>query len=106
LIAETGQERRARSIAAHAESNSRYRNLNEREIMLERQREGIAAAKVAGKYKGRKPTAMAKSGEVKELLAQGMTKQATADRLGIGVASVYRIYRELMEINENQSLAR
>jgi DNA invertase Pin-like site-specific DNA recombinase len=28
----------------------------ERAIMLERQREGIAAAKAAGKYKGRKPT--------------------------------------------------
>jgi DNA invertase Pin-like site-specific DNA recombinase len=29
----------------------------ERELMLERQREGIAKAKAAGKYKGRKPTA-------------------------------------------------
>lgn len=32
----------------------------EREIMLERQREGIAKAKAAGKYKGRAPTAKAK----------------------------------------------
>ena len=63
----------------------------EREIMLERQLEGIQAAKVAGKYKGRKATAMGKSGEVLELLAQGMTKQVVADRLKIGVASVYRI---------------
>jgi DNA invertase Pin-like site-specific DNA recombinase len=30
-----------------------------REIMLERQREGIAKAKSDGKYKGRKPTARA-----------------------------------------------
>ena len=29
----------------------------EREMMLERQREGIAKAKAAGKYKGREPTA-------------------------------------------------
>jgi DNA invertase Pin-like site-specific DNA recombinase len=29
----------------------------EREMMLERQREGIAKAKSAGKYKGRKPIA-------------------------------------------------
>ncbi|MFP3632530.1 recombinase family protein, partial [Burkholderia sp. SIMBA_045] len=29
----------------------------ERDIMLERQREGIAKAKAEGKYKGRKPTA-------------------------------------------------
>jgi DNA invertase Pin-like site-specific DNA recombinase len=28
----------------------------ERQMMLERQREGIAAAKAQGKYKGRKPT--------------------------------------------------
>ena len=33
----------------------------EREIMLERQREGIARAKAVGKYKGRKPTARQKS---------------------------------------------
>jgi hypothetical protein len=32
----------------------------EREMMLERQREGIAKAKADGKYKGRKPTARAR----------------------------------------------
>ena len=32
----------------------------ERELMLERQREGIAKAKAEGKYKGRKPTARAR----------------------------------------------
>ena len=36
----------------------------EREMMLERQREGIAKAKAEGKYKGRAKTAMAKAGEV------------------------------------------
>ncbi|WP_129125138.1 recombinase family protein [Geomonas oryzae] len=65
----------------------------ERELMLERQREGIRAAKAAGKYKGRKATARAKEGEVVALLSQGMTKQAVADRLGIGIASVYRIVK-------------
>jgi len=63
----------------------------EREMMLERQREGIAKAKGQGAYKGRKPTAKAKAQEVLELLQTGMTKQAIADQLGIGVASVYRI---------------
>ena len=43
----------------------------ERSIMLERQREGIAKAKAAGKYKGRKPTAMAKSDDVRALKSQG-----------------------------------
>ncbi|WP_242014423.1 recombinase family protein [Xylella fastidiosa] len=31
----------------------------EREMMLERQREGVARAKAAGKYKGRKPISAA-----------------------------------------------
>ena len=43
----------------------------EREIMLERQREGIAKAKADGKYKGRKPTQRAKKGEIKKFLEQG-----------------------------------
>jgi len=66
----------------------------ERELMLERQLEGIAQAKEAGVYKGRKPTAKAQSAKVLELLAQGKTKQATATELNIGVASVYRIAKE------------
>ena len=37
----------------------------ERELMLERQREGVAAAKAAGKYRGRAPTARAKAVEVR-----------------------------------------
>ncbi|MBJ6802806.1 recombinase family protein [Geomonas propionica] len=63
----------------------------EREMMLERQADGIAKAKQAGKYLGRKPTAKAKSAEVMALLGQGKTKEAVATELGIGVASVYRI---------------
>jgi DNA invertase Pin-like site-specific DNA recombinase len=63
----------------------------EREIMLERQREGIAKAKSAGLYKGRKPTAMAKAEDVRRLLDGGMPKARIARELGIGLASVYRI---------------
>jgi len=63
----------------------------EREIMLERQREGIAKAKAAGKYLGRKPTAQAKGDEVRELRAAGLSATAIAERLGIGRASVYRV---------------
>lgn len=63
----------------------------EREIMLERQREGIAKAKAAGKYKGRKPTARAKADQVKALAAQGVGATEIARRLEIGRASVYRI---------------
>jgi DNA invertase Pin-like site-specific DNA recombinase len=42
----------------------------ERELMLERQREGIARAKAEGKYKGRKPTARDKGHEVKRLRSE------------------------------------
>ena len=63
----------------------------EREMMLERQREGIAKAKAQGNYKGRAPTARAKSDEVKELVAQNVGATEIARKLGIGRASVYRI---------------
>jgi DNA invertase Pin-like site-specific DNA recombinase len=66
----------------------------EREIMLERQREGIAKAKREGKYLGRAPTARAKAADVRALDNEGLTRQAIADRLQIGVASVYRILQE------------
>lgn len=62
----------------------------ERSLMLERQRIGIRRAQEEGKYKGRAPTAMAKSAEVKALAAEGVAKTEIAKRLGIGRASVYR----------------
>ncbi|MEK0084201.1 recombinase family protein [Benzoatithermus flavus] len=63
----------------------------ERSLMLERQRVGIEKAKGEGKYKGRKPTARAKSAQVMDLKAQGVGPAEIARRLGIGRASVYRI---------------
>ena len=62
----------------------------ERELMLERQKVGIEKAKTAGKFKGRKATARAKSEKIQELLASGMKPSAVAAKLNIGVASVYR----------------
>lgn len=62
----------------------------EREMMLERQREGIAKAKLEGAYKGRKPTVRARSEEIKALAEQGMSMGAIATRLGIGKGSVHR----------------
>jgi DNA invertase Pin-like site-specific DNA recombinase len=62
----------------------------EREVMLERQREGIAKAKAAGAYKGRKPTARAKAAEVRQMVAEGVAPAEVARRLGIGRSSVYR----------------
>jgi DNA invertase Pin-like site-specific DNA recombinase len=63
----------------------------ERDMMLERQIEGIAAAKAAGKYVGRQPTARAKSADVVRLAARGITRDAIAKEVGVGIASVYRI---------------
>jgi len=63
----------------------------EREMMLERQREGIAKAKADGKYKGRKPTAQAKAADVMALQREGVGPSEIARRLNIGRASVYRI---------------
>ena len=63
----------------------------ERELMLERQREGIRRASEEGKYKGRAPTARRKADEVAELRAAGIGPSEIARRLSIGRASVYRI---------------
>ena len=63
----------------------------EREMMLERQREGIAKAKAENRYKGRKPTARAKADEIKELKSHGASMGTIATQLGIGKASVHRV---------------
>jgi len=63
----------------------------EREVMLERQREGIAKARLDGKFKGRKPTARAKAADVLRLAGEGRKREEIAEELEIGVASVYRI---------------
>ena len=60
----------------------------EREILLERQREGIAKAKAAGRYKGRPPSINV--AEIKRLSAE-MGPAAIAKRLGIARSSVYRL---------------
>jgi DNA invertase Pin-like site-specific DNA recombinase len=60
----------------------------EREIMLERQREGIAKAKSEGKYKGR-PTSIDPQEVVR--LRETMGPAAIAKHLGIARSSVYRM---------------
>jgi DNA invertase Pin-like site-specific DNA recombinase len=62
----------------------------ELEIMKERQREGIADAKAAGRYKGRKPTARAKAADAVKLFREGKRVSEVAKALRIGRASVYR----------------
>ena len=63
----------------------------EREIMLERQREGIAKAKAEGKYKGRKPTVAVQAEQIRAMRAAGEKPAHIARRLGVARSSVYRM---------------
>ena len=60
----------------------------ETNLRRERQQEGIAKAKAAGVYKGRKPTV--DRAQVAQLKAEGFGASEIAKRLKIGRASVYR----------------
>jgi DNA invertase Pin-like site-specific DNA recombinase len=62
----------------------------ERSIILERQREGIAIAKVEGKYKGRKPSLTAdRIQELRKRAAGGEKKTALAREFGVSRETVY-----------------
>lgn len=63
----------------------------EREMMLERQREGIAKAKAEGKYRGKAPLKEEVRRRVLEDLADGKSKTQIARDRKISVRSVYRI---------------
>ncbi|PEQ10766.1 integrase [Novosphingobium sp. PC22D] len=63
----------------------------ERELLLQRQREGIEKAKREGKYRGRAPTARRRGREVHQLHASGLGASEIAGRLRISRSSVYRI---------------
>ena len=94
------KRRRADSQSRHGHPNA-YRQADadvlggvaqfEREMMLERQREGITKAKSAGKYKGRKPITLERRQHLLRLAAEGATKISIARQLGISEATVYRI---------------
>jgi DNA invertase Pin-like site-specific DNA recombinase len=62
----------------------------ETNLRRERQLEGIAKAKAAGVYKGRKPSIDRDA--VAQLRAEGLGPSAIAAKLGIGRASVYRAF--------------
>ena len=62
----------------------------EREMMKERQVEGIKRAQAEGKYKGRVPTAMRQADKVKALVEAGVQRVQVQERLRISKASYYR----------------
>lgn len=67
----------------------------ERELLLVRQKEGIARAKAEGKYRGRAPTARAKAAQVLQMRKLGNGASAIASELGISRASVYRVLADV-----------
>ena len=64
----------------------------ERELILERQREGIEAAKKKGKYKGR--SASINREEVMKDINSGLSVRKTSAKHNIAVSSVSRIIKE------------
>jgi DNA invertase Pin-like site-specific DNA recombinase len=60
----------------------------ERQILFERQREGVQIAKQAGKYTGRKKSI--DTGEILRTLESGLSMRKTAEKLGISLGSVQR----------------
>ena len=67
----------------------------ETNLRKERQLEGIAKAKAAGVYKGRRPSVDV--AQVRALKQEGIGPSAIAKTLGIGRASVYRALGERTE---------
>ena len=63
----------------------------ERSLIRERQREGVALAKRAGKYRGRKPSLTAEQADdLRKRVASGQKKAVLAREFGISRETVYQ----------------
>jgi DNA invertase Pin-like site-specific DNA recombinase len=72
----------------------------ERTMIRERQREGIAIARRAGKYKGRKHAlSQANAVDVLARLARGESATALADEYGVSRATVYNAKQRITELS-------
>jgi len=72
----------------------------EKDRFAERRAVGIAKAKKEGKYKGRAPTARAKSDDILAAKAQGLKPAQIAKVHDVSVASVYRILADHREAEQ------
>jgi len=63
----------------------------ERDIMLERQREGIRKAVQAGKYKGRAPTSARHLSQILALHKDGKSAKEITKATGVPIGSVFRL---------------
>jgi DNA invertase Pin-like site-specific DNA recombinase len=74
--------------------------------MLERQKDGIANAKLDKKYKGHKPLSAEKEQIVLRMAAEGKTRLSIAKELKMGEASVYRILARRKDPEEEAAFDR
>ena len=75
----------------------------EREMILERQREGIAIAKREGKYKGRKKIAVPGIGEYyKRYMRREASKPQIAKELGLSRNTLNRLFKEYIDEKERE----
>ena len=79
----------------------------EREMILERQREGIAIAKAAGRYKGRKAVSVPNIGTYyQKYMSRQSTKSAIAQELGISRTTLDKLFLKHQEnINMKEVLS-
>lgn len=71
----------------------------ERSLIRERQREGIAKAKQAGKYKGRRKT-IDSSVIIEAMSKEGASYRKTAKALNISLSTVQRVMKEYKHLNK------
>ena len=73
----------------------------ERDMILERQREGIAIAKAAGKYKGRKEITVPNIGDYYEkYMSRQGTKVSIAAELGISRTTLDKLFKKYVKEQE------
>jgi DNA invertase Pin-like site-specific DNA recombinase len=70
----------------------------ETNLRRERQAEGVAKAKADGRYTGKGRPRSIDVAAVRTLKSQGLGPTETAEKLGIGRASVYRVFDQLDEM--------
>ena len=76
----------------------------EREMILERQREGIAIAKREGKYKGRKAVSVPDIGKYYDkYMSRRGTKTSIAQELGISRTTLDKLFKQYEKENEQES---
>jgi DNA invertase Pin-like site-specific DNA recombinase len=66
---------------------------------------GCRQGEQEGKYKGRQPTVRAKTAEVVKLDAEGLQRTEIARRIGIGIASVYRVLAVAKKQSSGRTIA-